>query len=138
MSWQPVTDAVVIGKAGELLAMCVVEQLGFPTCHNPSQGFDACLFKPDGTPIRLEVKTSRASAESAGLRWKFQTATGSKAKKVISHKNCDIVCLVALDIRRCYFLAARDIINKQTTVYLEKFIDGEAESLERAIKAAKV
>ena len=66
------------------------------------------------------------------------TSTGSKTKTAVSSKNCDIVCLVALDIRRCYFLAAQDIINKQTTVYLEKFIDGEAESLEQAIKAAGV
>jgi hypothetical protein len=45
--------------------------------------------------------------------------------------------MVALDIRRCYFVAARDIIRTHTTVYLEKFIDGEAESLERALKAVK-
>jgi len=138
LAWPVVTDAVTIGKAGELLAMCVVEQLGYPTSHNPSKGFDACLFKDDGTPVRLEVKTSRASAEGAGLRWKFQTSTGSKTKTAVSSENCDIVCLVALDIRRCYFLAAQDIINKQTTVYLEKFIDGEAESLEQAIRAAGV
>lgn len=137
MAWPVVTDAITIGKAGELMAMCVVEQLGYQTTHNPSQGFDVCVFMPDGSPVRMEVKTTRGSADGAGMRWKFITSTGSKTKTLINHKNCDIVCMVALDIRRCYFVAARDIIKTHTTVYLEKFIDGEAESLERALKAVK-
>lgn len=137
MAYPIVTDAIITGKAGELLAMCVVEQLGYQTSHNPSQGFDACLFLPDGMPVRMEVKTTRGSAEGAGVRWKFITSTGSKSKTPIDEKNCDIVCLVALDIRRCYFVAAKDIIKTHTTVYLEKFIDGEAESLEKALGAIK-
>ena len=126
-----VPDAVQIGRVGELLAEAIFEEAGYKCCRVNHTGFDLLVFAED-EPIRLEVKAaSRAYAKS----YKFATATGSKAKKLLSPDDCDIVCMVALDLRRCVVRDVMELKHKRTSLGTAHFLDGpsEAAQIRRAI-----
>ena len=68
------------------------------------------LMRDDGTHYRVEVKTTskakgdpRKADGGGATRYSFNTATGSGAKTRLDPTAVDMLCLVALDVRRVYF-----------------------------------
>ena len=127
--------ACQIGRIGEFIAQAVFEENGYKTARVNHEGFDLLVFDDDGTAIRVEVKSaSRSHAKS----YKFATSTGSKAKKLLSPEDCDIVCMVALDIRRVVIRDVLDMKHKRTSVGTCHFLDGGSEATQIRKAIAKV
>jgi len=100
--------AVKTGRAGELLAAGIIEQSGYRAILCQQQDFDLLVMADGGEMYRCEVKTSsRATIDKKNAkckpRYRWATARGSKAKLRLDPDAVDILCLVALDIRRVYF-----------------------------------
>lgn len=97
---------VQTGRAGELMACGVIEALGYRTVLCQQRNFDAMIWV-DNNFYRVEIKTATAPrAHGKSTRYEFGTATGSKTKTPIDPDQTDILCLLALDARKCYFIAA--------------------------------
>lgn len=95
------------GRAGELIAAGVIEGLGCRSVLCQQENFDILLVRGDKF-YRCEVKTSKKPVNHrAHQRYQFNTSTGSKTKLPVNPEHADIICLVALDIRRCYFINAK-------------------------------
>lgn len=120
MSFPPVTNAHQIGRVGELLAQSVLEQY-VKTARVNHDGFDLLIFDDQGESYRVEVKSASKSAEDAGHRYKFMTSSGSKSKSAITPDDTDLVCYVALDIRRIVIRCATSVVNKRTTLRASEF-----------------
>jgi len=100
-------NEVKTGRAGELIAAGVIEGLGCRAVLCQQQNFDILVVRDDKF-YRCEVKTaSRPKKHGSMTRYEFGTATGSKVKKPINSDQVDIICLVALDARKCYFIKAK-------------------------------
>ena len=100
--------AVKTGRAGELLAAGIIEQSGYRAVLCQQQSFDLLIMADGGAMYRCEVKTaSRATIDKKNARckprYRWATARGSKAKLRLDPDAVDVLCLVALDIRRVYF-----------------------------------
>lgn len=100
--------AVKKGRAGELLAAGIIEQSGYRAILCQQQDFDLLVMSDGGEMYRCEVKTSsRATIDKKNSkckpRYRWATARGSKAKLRLDPDAVDVLCLVALDIRRVYF-----------------------------------
>lgn len=100
--------AVKTGRAGELLAAGIIEQSGYRAILCQQQDFDLLVMSDGGEMYRCEVKTSsRATIDRANSKYKsryrWSTARGTKSKMRLDPDAVDILCLVALDIRRVYF-----------------------------------
>ena len=100
--------AVKTGRAGELLAAGIIEQSGYRAILCQQQDFDLLVMAEGGEMYRCEVKTSsRATIDKKNAkckpRYRWATARGSKSKMRLDPDAVDILCLVALDIRRVYF-----------------------------------
>ena len=100
--------AVKTGRAGELLAAGIIEQSGYRAILCQQQDFDLLVMADGGEMYRCEVKTSsRATIDKKNAkckpRYRWATARGSKAKLRLDPDAVDVLCLVALDIRRVYF-----------------------------------
>jgi len=96
---------VQIGRAGELIASGVIEALGYRTVLCQQSSFDMLLLRDNETHYRVEVKTTSRPHGKPTSRYSWNTACGSKAKRPLDPSSVDLLCLVALDIRRCYFRA---------------------------------
>lgn len=134
MAHTTVMRACQIGRIGELIAQAVFEENGYKTARVNHEGFDLLVFdQEDGLPIRVEVKSASRAYEKS---YKFATASGSKAKKLLSPDDCDIVVMVALDLRR---IVVRDVLqlkHKRTSLGTCHFLDGgsEAAQIRKAIQ----
>jgi len=101
--------AVQIGRAGELLASGVIESMGYKTVLCQQANFDMLLLRDDDTHYRVEVKTTMCAkgdprkANGRATRYSWNTATGSGSKVRLNASSVDLLCLVALDVRKCYF-----------------------------------
>ena len=100
--------AVKTGRAGELLAAGIIEQSGYRAILCQQQDFDLLVMADGGKMYRCEVKTSsRPTIDKKNAkckpRYRWATARGSKAKLRLDPDAVDVLCLVALDIRRVYF-----------------------------------
>ena len=100
--------AVKKGRAGELLAAGIIEQFGYRSVLCQQQDFDLLVMADCGEMYRCEVKTSsRATIDEVNAkckpRYRWATARGSKSKMRLDPDAVDVLCLVALDIRRVYF-----------------------------------
>ena len=100
--------AVKTGRAGELLAAGIIEQSGYRAILCQQQDFDLLVMADGGEMYRCEVKTSsRATIDKKNAkckpRYRWATARGSKSKMRLDPDAVDVLCLVALDIRRVYF-----------------------------------
>ena len=100
--------AVKTGRAGELLAAGIIEQSGYRAILCQQQDFDLLVMAEGGDMYRCEVKTSsRATIDKKNAkckpRYRWATARGSKSKMRLDPDAVDVLCLVALDIRRVYF-----------------------------------
>jgi hypothetical protein len=128
-----VMRAVQIGRIGELIAQAVFEENGYKTARVNHEGFDLLVFDDDGEPIRVEVKSASRAHEKS---YKFATATGSKSKKLLSPDDCDIVVLVALDLRRVVVRDVMELKLKRTSLGTCHFLDGgsEATQIRKAIQ----
>ena len=125
MSYQTVPNAVQIGRIGELIAQAVFEENGYKTARVNHEGFDLLVFDDDGLPIRVEVKSASRAYEKS---YKFATASGSKAKKLLSPDDCDIVVMVALDLRRVVVRDVLQLRHKRTSLGTCHFLDGDSET----------
>jgi len=119
-----VPSAVQIGRIGELLAQAVFEENGYKTARVNHEGFDLLIFD-DGEPIRVEVKSASRAHEKS---YKFATATGSKSKKLLSPDDCDIVVMVAIDLRRVVVRDVLQLRHKRTSLGTCHFLDGDSEA----------
>lgn len=125
MSHPTAMRACQIGRIGELLAQAVFEENGYKTARVNHEGFDLLVFDDDGEPIRVEVKSASRAYEKS---YKFATASGSKAKKLLSPNDCDIVCMVALDLRRVVVRDVLQLRHKRTSLGTCHFLDGDCEA----------
>jgi len=132
---------VHIGRAGELLASGVIEALGYRTVLCQQSSFDMLLMRDDGTHYRVEVKTTSKCngdprrSSSLSKRYSWNTARGSGAKTKLDPSAVDLLCLVALDTRRCHF---KPVFNHDVVRYnlsLEKLLAvDEQEQLDESLR----
>ena len=130
-----------IGRAGELLASGVIESLGYRTVLCQQASFDMLLMRNDDTHYRVEVKTtSKCNADPRrpsrlARRYSWNTARGSGAKTKLDPNAVDLLCLVALDTRRCYF---KSVFNHDVVRYnisLDKLLAvNEQQQLDEVLK----
>lgn len=135
MAFTTVPRAVQIGRVGEFLAQAIFEDNSYKTARVNHEGFDLLVFDDAGDAIRVEVK---ASSRSHGKSYKFATATGSKAKRLLSADDTDIVVMVAIDLRRIVVRHVSEIVHKRTTVPESSFLDDESEGTQIRKAIAKV
>lgn len=130
-----------IGRAGELLASGVIESLGYRTVLCQQASFDMLLMRNDDTHYRVEVKTTRKCnadprrPSRLARRYSWNTARGSGAKTKLDPNAVDLLCLVALDTRRCYF---KSVFNHDVVRYnisLDKLLAvDEQQQLDEVLK----
>ena len=102
---------VSIGRSGELIAAGILETFGYRTVLCQQRNFDLLLMKDDTHYYRVEVKSCSKESkayQSQSSRYEFSTCTGSASKKPLDADKVDLLVLVALDIRRCYFVPVCD------------------------------
>lgn len=133
MAFKAVRNAVQLGRCGELIAEAVFEENFYKCCRVNHEGFDLLMFDDDGESYRVEVKTSSCSAEGAGHRYKFMTSKGSKNKRQITPEDTDLVCFVALDLRRIVVKCVTNVIHKRTTLRASEFDKCEATQIRQAL-----
>lgn len=129
---------ISVGRAGELLACGIIEAMGYRTVLCQQRSFDVLLMDDDVHHYRVEVKTcstERQDRNRRAKRYSFTTATGSGAKTSLNPDAVDILCLVALDIRKVYFMAVADCPAVRTNRTKEVFMENdEAGQLAEVIK----
>lgn len=133
MAYTTVRNAVQLGRIGELIAEAVFEEAGYKCCRVNHEGFDLIIFDDDGQSFRVEVKSASSSAEGRGHRYKFMTSKGSKSKRVINTDDTDLVCFVALPLRRCVIRCVTTVELKRTTLRAEDFDESEAAQIRKAL-----
>lgn len=104
----PKKTAVKTGRAGELIAAGVIENLGHRAILCQQQDFDLLIMRDTGQHYRCEIKTSsKPTIDKKNARckprYRWATARGSKSKMRLDPSAVDVLCLVALDVRRVYF-----------------------------------
>ena len=124
-----VFSAVQRGKCGELIAEAVFEQNLYKSCRVNQEGFDLIVFD-EGQSFRVEVKTASAVE---GRSYCFMTSKGSKSKKVYTPDDVDLMCFVALDLRRIVVKCVSNVTQKRTRVRPEEFEKCEATQIRKAI-----
>jgi Holliday junction resolvase-like predicted endonuclease len=133
VGYPTIRNAVQIGRIGELIAQAVLEENGYKTARVNHVGFDLLMFDDDGLPIKVEVKSSSRAYEKS---YKFATASGSKNKKLLSPNDCDIVIMVALDLRRVVVRDVMELKHKRTSLGTCHFLDSgsEATQIRKAVQ----
>lgn len=132
MSYPLVRKAAQIGKVGELLAQAVFEENGYKTARVNHEGFDLIIFDDDGESYRVEVKAASAR-DGYNRRYSFMTSRGSKTKRMITMQDADIICYVALELRRCVIKCTSTINRKKTTIKSHEFEDSEFAMIAEAL-----
>ena len=132
MGYQTVPNAVQLGRVGELIAEAVFEETGLKCCRVNHEGFDLIIFDDNNESYRVEVKAASVS-QSGGLRYKFMTSKGSKSKRIINSEDADLVCFVALPLRRCVIRCITSVEKKRTTVRATEFDEPEATQIRKAL-----
>lgn len=116
------------GRAGELLAAGMIEGFGCRAILCQQENFDMLIVR-DGEFYRCEVKTaSRPNHHRSHFRYSYSTCTGSKEKKPINPNHVDIICLVALDVRKCYFIRAKDHRAVRVNVSETRMLDNDEQT----------
>ena len=111
---------VSIGKVGVHLVCASLESVGISASIVEQQGFDVvAVYK--GKIYRIEVKaTSRPIPPNN--RYAYMTAVGGD-KRIIDDSHCDVVALVDNSGRRCYYMPAKNIKHRKTSIYSHDFTD---------------
>ena len=81
-------------------------------------GFDIVVVYKEQI-YRVEVK---ATTKKNANKFPFMTSRGG-VKKMINDTHCDIVCLVDIVGRRCYYMSATDVKHIKTSLYDHEFKD---------------
>lgn len=124
-----VFSAVQRGKCGELIAEAVFEQNLYKSCRVNQEGFDLIIFD-EGEPFRVEVKTA---GSLDGRTYSFMTSKGSKRKTPYSIDDVDLMCFVALDLRRIVVRCVSNVTQKKTRVRPSEFEKCETTQIRKAI-----
>ena len=132
--------AVQIGRAGELLASGIIESMGYKTVLCQQASFDMLLLRDDDTHYRVEVKTTMApkgdprKANGRATRYSWNTSSGSGSKNRLNAASVDLLCLVAMDVRKCYFkpVLSHDVVRYNRTPKQINEVQ-EAEQLAQAL-----
>ena len=132
MAYATVRNAVQIGRIGELLAQAVFEENGYKTARVNHEGFDLIIFDDGGDSYRVEVKAASAK-DGNNKRYGFMTSRGSKTKRMITTKDADIICYVALELRRCVIRCTSTITRKKTTIKSYEFEESEFAMIAKAL-----
>ena len=122
--------AVKKGRAGELLAAGIIEQSGYRAILCQQQDFDLLIMSECGQTYRCEVKTSsRPTIDKQNAkckpRYRWSTARGTKAKTRLNPDAVDVLCLVALDIRRVYFISVFHHRSVRTNLNISTMLDND-------------
>ena len=125
----PVFSAVQRGKCGELIAEAVFEENLYKSCRVNQEGFDLIIFDED-EPFRVEVKTSSVVD---GRSYCFMTSKGSGSKQPYTTDNVDLMCFVALDLRRIVVKCVSSVTQKRTRLRPSEFEKCEATQIRKAI-----
>lgn len=133
MAYKTVRNAVQLGRVGELIAEAVFEENGVKCCRVNHEGFDLLIFDDNGESYRVEVKSASTSQGAGGTRYKFMTSTGSKSKRIINSDDTDLVCFVALPLRRCVIRCVTTVEVKRTTLRATEFDEPEAVQIRKAL-----
>lgn len=133
MAYQTVRNAVQLGRIGELIAEAVFEEASYKCCRVNHEGFDLLIFDDDGESYRVEVKSASVPQGESGQRYKFMTSKGSKSKRIINSDDTDLVCFVALPLRRCVIRCVTSVEMKRTTLRTTDFDEPEAVQIRKAL-----
>ena len=123
---------VLIGRIGELYAAGIIEELGWQTAFCQQSGVDILIWKND-TFYRCQVKACSSQKDKPN-RLQFHFGIGGN-KRLPTHNEYDLACLVSVYQRRAFFLPIFSI-NQVTLRRNRAFFDNpdiERESFERAI-----
>ena len=129
------------GLVGEHIAAAVIiRETGFQTALCQQDKVDLLAWQDDFF-VRVQVKsaTIRQRNRNSKPGYQFQTGSGSRKKILPNPKDIDVVCFVAIDNRRCLFMAAEQV-QFYTRRFSEKYFDNpamEAESWEKSIRIVK-
>ena len=132
MAYATVRNAVQIGRIGELLAQAIFEENGYKTARVNHEGFDLIIFDDEGESYRVEVKAASAR-DGYNRRYSFMTSRGSKTKRMITTKDADLICYVALELRRCVIKCTSTITRKKTNIKAYEFEDSEFAMIAEAL-----
>lgn len=133
MAYITVPNAVQRGRIGELIAEAVFEEAGYKCCRVNHEGFDLIIFDDDGQIFRVEVKSASTSQGVNNIRYKFMTSKGSKSKRLVTSDDADIICMVALPLRRCVIRCVTTLEHKRTSLRAEDFDVSEAAQIRKAL-----
>ena len=124
--------ATRVGAAGEYLAAAIITTLGWTATPCNADGFDLIAVQ-GGRAVRVQVK----AAQRPATRYSYQfQASVSKPKRPLTIDDCDILCCVALDARRAFFVPVAELAGRMTLrrpirdIYIENV---EADSWARAV-----
>lgn len=137
MAWKTVRGAVSIGAAGEHLAMSAFKALEYRCALANLEGTDIILFDDDNRPLKIEVKTATGPRSDTSNTWAFMTSKGSKTKRQITTDDADLICYVALDLRRICVRCTSTVTGKRTTLRREDFLEPEQKQIRLAISKAR-
>ena len=117
-----------------MIAAGVVETFGYRSVLCQQAGFDMLVMRDDDRHYRCEVKTRSVATTDANrnsdiLRYSWTTANGCDTKTRLKPEGVDLLILVALDIRRCYFIPVFEhkVVRKNIRKDLVLAIDEKAQ-----------
>ena len=100
-----------------------------------AEAFDIVAVK-NGEHIRVQVKTTLQERRLNSFQWSISTGN-KRNKKPIQVGACDLVVLVALNIKRALFLTVPDLNNQVTMRKKRQYMmteNLERDTLERALE----
>lgn len=128
--------SLLLGQAGEHLTAAILLEMQIPVAICPTEGFDLIAFCKRAH-YRVECKTTGSVYRHFAKKkvYSFGTNRGTKGKVALDQKDCDIVALIALPVRRVIFLNVTTIKTANTRLPIELFEEGcERPTWEAAIQ----
>lgn len=111
-------SALSIGRTGELIAAAALEIIGYHAIPVTGKKYDLLVDCGDRF-LRVQVKACASPRERG--QYAFKSAHGSSAKKKYTEDDVDIFAFVALDVRRCMFLAASQVTSVTVRYYQSEY-----------------
>lgn len=136
MTYPTVRNAAQIGRIGELIAEAVFEENGYKAARVNHEGFDLIIFDENNESYRVEVK-SASKRDKHDRRYGFMTSRGSKTKRMITTDDADLICYVALELRRCVIKCTSTISRKKTTIKSYEFEESESLMIMQALEKVR-
>lgn len=106
-----------VGRAGEYLVACCLEQLGAQISVVHADNFDLCAWVGDDV-FRVEVKTSADFDAQRPTTFHYKTRSG-RDHRPLSH--CDVVAFAALNLRRVHFRHVSLVTGTSTRIPANQF-----------------